>query len=147
MPARGHQTEERGLEFRVGQVEGGDVPPQVVDRHQRLAGRVGQPLGKVDPHQHRPDQAGGKGDGYRVHLVDGAAGVGQGLAHRGADVLAVAAAGDLGHHPAVEGLLLDAGGDDVAVQDAPVLDQGGRRLVTGGFDSQNDHGCSRSFAD
>ena len=73
---RGHQAQEGGLQLGVGQIEGRNVAPQMVDRHQGFAGGVGQALGKVDPHQHRPDQARGKGDCHRVHLVDGAAGVG-----------------------------------------------------------------------
>ena len=142
--ARGHQAQERRFQLGVGQVEGRNVAPQVMDRHQGFAGRVGQPLGKVDPHQHRPDQARGKGDRHRVHLVDGAAGVGQGLVHRGTDVFTVPPAGNFGHHAAIESLFLDTGGDDVAFQHPAVLDQGGRRLVTGGFDSQYNH-CSRLF--
>ncbi len=37
VPAGGHQTQKGRLELRVGQVERGDVSPQMVHRHQRLA--------------------------------------------------------------------------------------------------------------
>ena len=130
-----HQAEEGRLQLRVGEVEGRNVAPQVVDRHQRLMGRVRQPLGKVDSHQHRADEAGGKGDGHGVHIVDGLARVQQGFFHRGADELAMAAAGDLRHHAAVERLLLHAGRDDVAEQFAAILHQRCGGLVAGRFNS------------
>ena len=135
VPAGGHQAEERRLQLRVGQVERGNVAPQVVHRHQRLARRVGQPLGKVHAHQHRADEARRKGDGHGVHVVHGLAGVQQGLFDGGADELTVAAAGDLRHHAAVQGLFFHAGGDDVAQQMPAVLHQSCGGLVAGGFDS------------
>ena len=139
VPAAGHQAEERRFQFRVGQIIGGNVPPQMVHRHQRLAAGVGQPLGKVDPHQHRADQPRRKGHGHRVHVGHGHVGVGQGFLHRGADIFDVAAAGDLRHHAAVQRLLLDAGADHIGDQRPAVLHDGGRRLVAGRFDSQNIH--------
>ena len=130
-----HQTEEGRLELRMGQVEGRNVAPQVMHRNQRLVGRIGQPLGKVHAHQHCADQARRKGDSHRVHIVHGLACVQQGFFDRGADELAVAAAGDLGDHAAIKSLLLDAGGDDVAQQAAAILHKGCGGLVAGGFDS------------
>ena len=133
--AGGHEAEERRLELRVGEVKGCNVSPQVMHGHQRFARRVGQPLGKVDAHQHCADEAGCKGDGHSVHVVDGLTGVQQGLFDGGADELAVAAAGDLGHNAAVERLFFHTGGDDVAQQMPPVLHEGCGGLVAGGFDS------------
>ena len=130
-----HQTEEGRLELRMGQVKGRNVAPQVMHRNQRLVGRIGQPLGKVHTHQHRADQARGKGDSHRVHIVHGLASIQQSLFDRGADELAVAAAGDLRDNAAIKSLLLDAGGDDVAQQAAAILHKGCGGLVAGGFDS------------
>ena len=96
-----HQTEEGRFELWMGQVKGRNVAPQVMHRNQRLVGRIGQPLGKVHTHQHRADQARRKGDSHRVHIVHGLACVQQSLFDRGADELAVAAAGDLGDHAAI----------------------------------------------
>ena len=93
--ARGHQAQKRRFQLRVGQVQSGNVSPQMVHRHQRLVRSVGQPLCKVDSHQHCADQPRGKGDGDRVYLVQGLARIGQGFGHRSTDELAVAAAGDL----------------------------------------------------
>ena len=123
------------MQCRVGQVVGGNVAPQMVHRDQRLARRVGQALGKVDAHQHGADKPRGKGDGHGTHIVDGHAGVGQGLVHRGTDIFRVTAAGNLGHHAAVERLFLDAGGNDVGNYLAAVLHNGGGGLVAGGFNS------------
>ena len=75
VPAGGHQTQKGRLELRVGQVERGDVSPQMVHRHQRLARRVGQTLGKVYAHQHRTDEPRRKGNGHGVHIVYGLVGV------------------------------------------------------------------------
>ena len=133
--AGGHKAEEGGLQLRVGQVEGGDVAPQMVHGHQRLVCRIGQPLGEVHPHQNGPDEAGRKGHGHGIHVVDGLARIQQGLFHGGADELAVAAAGDLRHDAAVQRLFLYAGGDDVAQQLPSVLHKGCGGLVAGGFDS------------
>ena len=71
------------------------------------------PLGEVDPHQHRADEAGGIGDRHGVQL-----GAAQSPAPRqeprratgrltGLDMLA---GGELGHHAAVDGVHLDLGG-------------------------------------
>ena len=133
--AGGHQAEEGRLEFRMGEVERRDVAAQMMHRYQRFVGRVGQPFGEVHAHEHGPDEAGRKGDGHGVHVVDGLAGIQQGLFHGGADELAVAAAGDLRHDAAVQRLFFYAGGDDVAQQVPAILHQGCGGLVAGGFDS------------
>ncbi len=135
MAAGRHKADEGRLQVWVGDVVGGDVAPHMVHGHQRLAGRIGQPLGEVDAHQHGTDQAGRKGYGHGIHVVDGLARVQQGLFHGGADELAVAAAGDLRHDAAVQRLFLHAGGDDVAQQLPSVLHKGCGGLVAGGFDS------------
>ena len=101
MSAGRHKAEEGRLQLRVGQVEGRNVAPQMVDRHQRLARRVGEALGKVDAHQHGTDQAGRKGYGHGIHVFHGHVGIGQGFVHGGTDILGMAAAGDLRHNAAV----------------------------------------------
>ena len=107
----------------------------MVHRHQRLTRRVGQTLGKVHAHQNRADQSRRKGDSYGVHIVDGLACVQQSFFDRSADKFAVAAAGDLRHNAAVQGLFFDAGGDDIAQQMPPVLHKRCGGFVAGGFNS------------
>lgn len=77
--AGGHKAEEGRLQLRVGEVQCGNVSAQVVHRHQRLIGRVGQTLGKIHAHQHCTDQARRKGDGHGIHIVDGLACIQQGF--------------------------------------------------------------------
>ena len=101
MPAAGHQAEERRMQILVGQIVGGDVPAQMMHRHQRFACRVGQPLGKVDAYQHRADQPRRKGHGHGIHVFHGHVGIGQGFVHGGTDILGMATAGDLRHNAAV----------------------------------------------
>ena len=133
--AAGHQAQKGRFQVRVGQVQGGNVAPQMVHPHQRLVGRVGQPCGKADPHQHRANEARRKGNGHRIQIGGGELCVRKGLLHRGADELGVAAAGDFRHHAAVQGLFGHAGGDDVAHDGAAVLYNGGGGLVTAGFNA------------
>ena len=111
------------------------MPAQVVHRHKRFARRVGQPLGKVDAHQHRADEPRRKRHGHGVHVGHRHAGVGQRLVNGGADILRMAAAGDLRHNAAVERLLFDAGGDDVGDDLPPILHNRRRGFVAGGLDT------------
>ena len=134
-----HKAEEGRLQLRVGEVQRGNVSAQVVHRHQRLIGRVGQTLGKIHAHQHCTDQARRKGDGHGIHIVDGLACIQQGFFDRSTDKFAVAAAGDLRHNAAVKSLFFYAGGNDVAQQVPAVLHQSCGGLVAGGFNSQNNH--------
>ncbi|MPN60921.1 hypothetical protein SDC9_208654 [bioreactor metagenome] len=54
--------------------------------------------------------------------------------------------GDLGHHPAVDGVHVCLGGDTVAKYGPPIPDYGGGGLVAGGFKSQNIHVRSSPFS-
>ena len=74
----------------------------VVNRDQGDAQRQGGGLGKVDPHQHRADQARGKGDGHRVQVSAGKLRRGQRLLGQRDDGLHVFARGDFRHHAAIE---------------------------------------------
>ena len=107
----------------------------MMHRDERLARRVGQPLGVVDPHQHRANQPRRKGDGHAVHLPDGQPRVRKGLVHHAADGFRVAAAGDFRHHTAVQRLLLHAGGDHVGHHRFAILHHRGGGLIAGGFNS------------
>ena len=95
--AAGHQAQKGRLQVRMGEVQRGDVPPQMVHRHQGLAGGKGQAFGKVHPHQHCADEARRVGDGHGADVFQGTAGLVQGALGHGADMLDVAAGGDLRH--------------------------------------------------
>ena len=130
----GHaQADEGGLQVRVGDVVGGDVPPHMVDRDQRHPQGIGHRLGKAHPHQHRADEAGGIGHGHGVNVPPGHPGLGQGLVGQLGDHLNVLPGGDLRHHAAVKLVHLHRGGDAVGQHGAAVPHQGHGGLVTGGF--------------
>ena len=129
------QRQKGRLQLREGQIVGGNVATDVVDRDQRHAQRIGHGLGEADPHQHGADEAGGIGDGHGVHVALGEPGIGQRLIRQTGNGLHVLAGGDLRHHAAVQRLFLHAGGDDVAQQLPSVLHKGCGGLVAGGFDS------------
>ena len=64
MAAGGDQADEGRVERDRLQPQAGDVAGEVVDHHQRLAGRVGERLGRGDADQQRADQARALGDGH-----------------------------------------------------------------------------------
>ena len=134
MPARHHEAEEGRLQLGMGQVVGGDVPADVVDGHEGLSRREGEPLGVVDPHEQRADEPrrGGHRDG--VDPLERDARLVERALHHRHDVLAVAAGGDLRHHAAVDAVLRHLRVDDRRKDPAPVLHHGGGRLVAGAFD-------------
>ena len=119
----------------MGEVEGRDVPPQVVHRHKGLLGRVRKALGEVHAHQHRADEPRRKGDGDAVQVCGGQLCLVQRGLYRGADVLDVAATGNFRHNAAVERLFCHAGGYHVADELSPVLHHRGGGLVAGALDS------------
>ena len=90
-------------------------------------------MAKLTPTQQRPDEPRGGGDGDSVHLRQGEGGLVKGRPDDGADVLGVAAGGDLRHHAAVELVLLDLGVHHRREDGAAVLHQGGGGLIAGGF--------------
>ena len=79
----------------MGNVVGGNVPPEVVHRNERLACSGSQPLGKAHPHQQRTDEPRSGGDRHCIDLGQREPGLGQRGLHDAADVFGVAAGGDL----------------------------------------------------
>ena len=64
-----HQTQERRLQLRIGDVIGGDMSPDVVNRDQGFPQRQRRRLGEVHAYQHRADQAGGIGHGHGIDVA------------------------------------------------------------------------------
>ena len=128
-----HQTEEGGLQVRVGDVVGRDVAPDVMHRNQRHAQGEGCCLGEVYPHQHRADQSGGIGDRHRVDVLPGQLRGLQGLIRQGIDGLNVLPGGDFRHHAAVDFVDVHLGGDTVRQNGPPVDHNGHSGLVAGGL--------------
>ena len=69
--AGNHQTKKGRLQLGVGQIIGGNVSPDVVDRNQRLVQRQSGSLGKVHAHQDRTNQPRRIGHRYCVNILSG----------------------------------------------------------------------------
>ena len=127
---------------------GGEMPAEVVDGVERHTPGRGVGLGSSHAHHQGAGQAGSDGGGDDIRPVD--TGGRQRPTHGGAQCLQVCAGGDLGHHTAVPGVLVDTGGHLVGQQcdgavgvEAGDADSG---FVTGAFDRQHGatgHGGSR----
>ena len=64
-----HQTQKRRLQLRIGDVIGGDMSPDVVNRDQGFPQCQRRRLGEVHAHQHRADQTGGIGHGHGIDVA------------------------------------------------------------------------------
>ena len=137
------QRQKGRLQLREGQIVGGDVATDVVDRDQRHVQRIGHGLGEADPHQHGADETGGIGDGHGVHVALGEPGIGQRLIRQTGNGLHVLAGGDLRHYAAVESVHIRLREDGVGEDRASVPHHGHGGLVAGGFKGQNVH-CAAS---
>ena len=137
------QRHEGRLQLRERQIVGGDVSPYMVDGDQRHAQRVGGGFGKGHPHQHRADETGGIRHRHGVHILFGQPRVGKRLVRQGGDGLHVLAGGDLRHHAAVQGVHIRLRQNSIGQYLPSVPHHRHRRLVTGGFESQNVH-CAAS---
>ena len=139
------QGQEGRLQFRKGQVIGGDVAPDVVHRDQGHPQGKGHRLGEAEAHQHRADEPRGIGHCHRVDVGLLTARLPQSLVRQGGNGLHMLAGGDLRHHAAVQGVEVRLGGDGIGQDRAPVLHHGHRCLVAGGLKGQNFHDLSLSF--
>ena len=135
VPSTDDQRQKGRLQLRVGQIVGRHMPPDMVHRDQRLGGGQRQSLGKVDPHQHRADQAGGGGNGHGVGLPDRKTRLLQRSSSHAADGFGMAAGGDLRHHPAVQLVFLHLGMDHRGQNPSAVLYDSGGGLITAGFNA------------
>ncbi len=127
------QAQEGRLQVGVGDVIGGDVPPDVVDGDQRHSQPEGGGLGEGHPHQQGPDQAGGVSDRYGVNVRLGNARLPEGLVRQAGDGLHMLAGGNFRHHAAINGVHVRRGGDDGGQHRPAVLNDGGGSLIAGGF--------------
>ena len=128
-----HQTEERRFQLGKGQIIGGNVAPDMVDRNQRDLQSHGRRLGEVDAHQHRTDKARRIGDTDGINVLPGNARRLQCLIGQTIDGFDMLAGGDFRHHAAV-GLMDGHLRRDTVGQHRPAIpDHSHRRLVAGGF--------------
>ena len=127
------QAHKGRLQIRMGDVVGGDVPPHVVNGNQRQSQRQSRPLGEVDPHQHRPDKPRRIGDGHSVQLAFRQPRISHSPFRQPGNCLHMLPGGNLGHHPAVDGVHLNLRGHAAGQHRPPVPHHGGGGVVAGGF--------------
>jgi hypothetical protein len=106
MPAGGEQQQVGEIE-PVGQPGGERVRLQMVDREQGLVGHQRQGLGGDEPHQQPADQPRPRRHGDAVEVGEAGLGPFEGPGHQTVQHLHMGAGGDLGHDPAIGGVLGD----------------------------------------
>jgi hypothetical protein len=114
----------------------GHMGGEVVDAVQRLTQTQGVRLGGGHTDEQRARQAGARGDRDRVDVLQVHSGLGQRPVHGRGHRLQMGAGGDLGHHAAEPGVLIDAGGDRVG-EEGPAADHAHAGLVAGRLDAQH----------
>ena len=146
MPAGGEE-QAVGKRRGVGQARGERVRFQMIDRDQRLAADQSDRLGRGQSDDHAADQSGSGGRRDPVDRVKALAGVGHRLGDDAIERLDMRARGDLRHHAAEGGMLVDLRehdiGQDLARPLVGPFDHGGRGLVACRLDSEYKHGASR----
>ena len=110
---------------------------QVVDRRERQPPRPGERLRRGDADEQRADQAGPRGDGDELDVLERRVREPERLAQHGRDQLEVPARGDLGHDPAEARVQLGLGGDDAGRELAVARDERRGGLVAGGLDPED----------
>ena len=144
MSAGHHQTQERGLQLRVGNIIGGNMATDVVHRNQGLAHGQRCRLGKIHANQHRADKPRCIGNSYRIDILPCQIGIFQRLLRQSVNCLNMLSGGNLRHHAAVDPVQVHLRGDAVRQHLPPIPDDGYSGFITGGFHSQNIH-ISHSF--
>ena len=141
-----HERHHRGrLEIGRADLVRVQVAFEVVDSDERQASRPCRTLRERDPHHERAHEARRVRHGNGIQIAPGQTFDAQrGSSHvetlvaHAADSLDVLAAGDLGHHTAEARMEVDLRGHDVGDERAVAVDDGGRRLVAGRFDGEDE---------
>ena len=109
------------------------MPPDVVDRDQRLLhGQCGS-FGEVYPHQNSADQAGSIGHSHGVNVASGQLRLLQSLIRQAIDGFNMLAGRDFRDHAAVDPVQVHLRRNAVAQNLPTVPDDGHGSLITGGF--------------
>ena len=104
-----------------------------------------QPLGELDAHQQRADQAGPLRYGDGIQISEQTASLGEGRAADGRDRFQLRARGQLRVDAAIRRVQLDLRGDNLRAHPPPILDDRRRRLITRALDTE-DQGHAASVA-
>ena len=116
---------------------------EMVDRHQRLAQRRRQRLGRRQPHQHTANQAGSRSRGNGVDVTKLQTRLVAGPTDDPVEMGHVAARRQFRDNPAIGGVLFELAAHDTGKNPAAAVgvpnDNGRRGLIATGLDSQNFH--------
>ena len=137
MAAARKQAEKRRLDLGRVEVQGGDVPVQMVDRNERQLARPSERLGCRNAHEQRADEPRPLRHGDRVEILERRGGAGQRFADDRPDQLEVTARCDLGHDASVGGVQLGLRRDNRRPHLAVSRHEGSGRLVAGRLDPEN----------
>jgi hypothetical protein len=114
---------------------------EVVDRHQRLAGRPRDRLGGHQPDDQPADQARPGGRGNRIDLVERHIGAGERFLDQPVQRLDMRARRDLRHDAAIGAVFVELRqhdvGEDFAAAVLMARDDGSRRLVAASFNAED----------
>ncbi len=116
---------------------GVDVRLQVIHAEKGQPARQRQRLARRQPDQQRSRQPRPIGRGDGVYRIPSHARLGEGGLQHGDNSLQLVARGDLWHDTAVLGVDARLRGDDVGVDDPPILDERDAGLVAGAFNRQD----------
>ena len=149
-----HERHHRGrLEIGRADLVRVQVAFQMVHADERLAGRPRGALRERNAHHERTHEPRRVRHGNGIQIAPGQTFDAQrGSSHvealvaHAADSLDVLAASDLGHHAAEARMEVDLRGHDVGDKRAVAVDDGGRRLVAGRFDGEDEGAAFGCFA-
>ena len=96
-------------------------------------------FGKIDPHQHRPDQAGRIADRHGIDILFGKPRILQCLVRQPGNGLHMLSGSDFRYYPAIDGMHIHLGGNGVRKDFSAVSDHRHSSLVAGGLKGQNVH--------
>ncbi len=123
----------------TAQINGQEVPVEVVDAYDGQAAAVGDRLGGREPDEQRTDEARPLGHGDRIHVVEAVGQGGEGPFEHRDDGTQVGAGGELGNDPAVGRVQADLARHGVRQHQAVVTHHGGTRLVAAALDAEDLH--------
>ena len=137
MPAAHQQRDGGSFEFAALKNVNANVPDQVIDRIDGLAGCHRERFGCPNADHERPSEAGSVGHGNCVELIQGDASLIQGLVQCWAQGLEVRSSGDLWHDTAEASVLIHAARNHVG-QQAVAAHDADAGLVAGGLDAEHE---------
>src|SRR5262252_9319798 len=115
-----------------------EMPFQVIDGLEWKAAGEGDGPGRRKAHQERSDEPRPGRGSYNIYIVKPEPGSGQSGLEGSREIFQMRPRRDLRHHAAVQGVRVHLRGDHVGENAALSVHDGDGRLVTGGFDAEDE---------